>query len=92
MLASGGGVSLYFGSASGLPSSPAWVPSPTFPSVQSVDAEGDTNGDGFVQPSEVNPLLQEVLRRVPAADLTVEEPPLEDVLTRAFGATREAAS
>lgn len=44
-----------------------------------------------VQPSEVNPLLQEVLRRVPAADLTVEEPPLEDVLTRAFGATRASA-
>lgn len=41
-----------------------------------------------VQPSEVNPLLQEVLKRAPGADLTVEEPPLEDVLTRAFGESR----
>lgn len=46
----------------------------------------------LVEPSEVNPLLQEVLRRLPTADIKVEEPPLEDVLTRAFGRRREAGS
>ena len=37
-----------------------------------------------VAPEEVNPLLQEVLRRAPSAAVTVEDPPLEDVLKRAF--------
>ncbi len=37
---------------------------------------------------EVNPLLTEVLRRAPTADVTVADPPLEEVLTRAFGEAR----
>ncbi len=37
-----------------------------------------------VAPEEINALLAEVLRRVPTADVTVEDPPLEDVLTRVF--------
>jgi ABC-2 type transport system ATP-binding protein len=42
-----------------------------------------------VPAAEVNPLLQAVLARRPAADVTVEDPPLEEVLARAFG--REGA-
>jgi ABC-2 type transport system ATP-binding protein len=38
-----------------------------------------------VAPTEVNPLLAEVLRRHPSADVTVADPPLESVLRRAFG-------
>ncbi len=44
-----------------------------------------------VERDRVNALLQAVLQAVPSADLTVEEPPLEDVITRAFGASRESA-
>jgi ABC-2 type transport system ATP-binding protein len=42
-----------------------------------------------VAPAQVNQTLQEVLRRVPSADVTVTDPPLEEVLTRAFGETRQ---
>jgi ABC-2 type transport system ATP-binding protein len=41
---------------------------------------------------EINALLAEVLRRAPDADLTVADPPLEEVLTRAFGESRQAAT
>jgi hypothetical protein len=66
-----------------------------------VRGEGDAlNGLGFesegsgrfqktVPPAEVNPLLQEVLRRMPSAEVTVASPPLEEVLTRAFGEARQ---
>jgi hypothetical protein len=36
----------------------------------------------------VNRLLARVLERVPHADVSVADPPLEEVLTRAFGETR----
>ena len=42
-----------------------------------------------VGPEEVNSLLGEVLRRHPDADVTVEDPPLEEVLATAFA--RESA-
>jgi ABC-2 type transport system ATP-binding protein len=38
-----------------------------------------------VPQAEVNPLLQAVLARRPEADVTVADPPLEEVLARAFG-------
>ena len=38
-----------------------------------------------VPADEVNPLLQAVLARLPSADVSVNDPPLEDVLARAFG-------
>ena len=38
-----------------------------------------------VPAGEVNPLLQAVLERLPSADVSVHDPPLEDVLARAFG-------
>jgi ABC-2 type transport system ATP-binding protein len=40
-----------------------------------------------VAANEVNPLLAEVLRRHPNADVTVSDPPLEAVLRKAFGET-----
>jgi len=53
----------------------------------------EPDGSGRLQktvpPPEVNPLLQEVLRRVPEAEVTVATPPLEEVLTRAFGEARK---
>lgn len=47
----------------------------------------DEHGAGVadVPAEEVNPLLQAVLARQPSADITVEDPPLEEVLARAFG-------
>ena len=39
-----------------------------------------------VERGEVNELLHAVLQRSPSAEVTVEDPPLEDVITRAFGA------
>jgi ABC-2 type transport system ATP-binding protein len=47
----------------------------------------DEHGAGVadVSAAAVNPLLQAVLARKPAADVTVEDPPLEEVLARAFG-------
>ncbi len=41
-----------------------------------------------VGPAEVNGLLSEVLRRFPEADVTVEDPPLEEVLETAFARHR----
>jgi ABC-2 type transport system ATP-binding protein len=38
-----------------------------------------------VRPDQVNTLLSTVLRRAPQADVTVEDPPLEEVLAAAFG-------
>ncbi len=52
-------------------------------------------GGGFertVPRAEVNRLLAQVLERVPHADVGVADPPLEAVLTRAFGETRRARS
>lgn len=43
-----------------------------------------------VSAERVNPLLAEVLRLVPGADVTVADPPLEEVLRTAFGGLREA--
>jgi ABC-2 type transport system ATP-binding protein len=55
-----------------------------------------TDGSGgwqrTVPAAAVNPLLQEVLRRMPSADVTVADPPLEEVLTRAFGEARQQRS
>lgn len=42
-----------------------------------------------VGPEEVNTLLSEVLRRFPQADVTVEDPPLEEVLETAFARNRQ---
>ncbi|MEQ1502955.1 MAG: hypothetical protein ABMB14_12030, partial [Myxococcota bacterium] len=42
-----------------------------------------------VPPAEVNPLLQQVLQRLPQTEVTVADPPLEEVLTRAFGESRK---
>ena len=42
-----------------------------------------------VGPAEVNGLLAEVLRRFPEADVTVEDPPLEEVLETAFSRQRD---
>ncbi|MEZ4238776.1 MAG: ATP-binding cassette domain-containing protein [Myxococcota bacterium] len=59
------------------------------------EADGPRASDGSgrwqrtVPAREVNPLLQEVLARLPTAEVTVADPPLEEVLTRAFGAARE---
>jgi ABC-2 type transport system ATP-binding protein len=49
-------------------------------------------GGGFVQivpRAEVNGLLVRVLEACPHADVSVADPPLEEVLTRAFGQTRQ---
>jgi ABC-2 type transport system ATP-binding protein len=43
-----------------------------------------------VHGSDVNALLQAVLERAPSADVTVTDPPLEEVLRRAFGEGRAA--
>jgi len=42
-----------------------------------------------VDRDKVNELLHAVLQVVPSADLTVEDPPLEEVIRRAFGEARE---
>jgi ABC-2 type transport system ATP-binding protein len=52
------------------------------------EPEGSGRFQKTVPPSDVNPLLQEVLRRMPSAEVTVASPPLEEVLTRAFGEAR----
>jgi ABC-2 type transport system ATP-binding protein len=44
-----------------------------------------------VPPDQVNGVLAEVLRRTPEADVSVEDPPLESVLARAFGASGASA-
>ena len=41
-------------------------------------------------PSEVNGLLARVLELAPQADVTVEDPPLEEVLATAFDGIEEA--
>ncbi len=43
---------------------------------------------GTFPAEEVNGRLAEVLRRAPGAEVTVADPPLEEVLARAFGAAR----
>ncbi len=51
--------------------------------------------DGYfadVPPSEVAPLVQLVFSRHPAADLRIEEPPLEEVFAAFFGQTVERGS
>ncbi|MCA9488748.1 MAG: ATP-binding cassette domain-containing protein, partial [Myxococcales bacterium] len=60
--------------------------------VRGVEDLGDlgfTSDEGrasaTVEPHEVNGLLQQVLERHPDAEVTVEDPPLEDVLATAFG-------
>jgi ABC-2 type transport system ATP-binding protein len=40
-------------------------------------------------PERINQLLSAVLARLPTADVTVSDPPLEEVLRKAFGASRE---
>ena len=49
----------------------------------SADEHGGATID--VPAERVNPLLQAVLERLPSADVTVQDPPLEEVLTKAFG-------
>ena len=44
-----------------------------------------------VQLHEVNVLLHALLQRLPGADVTVADPPLEETLTRAFGEVRTDA-
>jgi ABC-2 type transport system ATP-binding protein len=53
--------------------------------------ESDEQWLATVAPSEVNRLLGLVLQRVPAAEVTVADPPLEEVLRTAFGEARRAA-
>lgn len=50
------------------------------------DEHGQAQAD--VPASDVNPLLQAVLARLPEASVTVEDPPLEEILAAAFGADR----
>jgi ABC-2 type transport system ATP-binding protein len=40
-------------------------------------------------PEQINRLLAAVLQQLPAADITVSDPPLEEVLRKAFGARRD---
>jgi ABC-2 type transport system ATP-binding protein len=54
--------------------------------------DGSGGWQRTVPASTVNPLLQDVLRRMPAAEVTVADPPLEEVLTRAFGEARQQRS
>ena len=42
-----------------------------------------------VDRDKVNELLHAALQVVPSADLTVEDPPLEEVIRRAFGEARQ---
>jgi ABC-2 type transport system ATP-binding protein len=55
----------------------------------SFEPDGQGRWQRTVGSTEVNPLLQQVLQRVPHADVTVADPPLEEVLTRAFGEARQ---
>ena len=48
----------------------------------------DAGWEATVPASEVNALLSALLQRDPEADVTVADPPLEDVLRTAFGAAR----
>jgi ABC-2 type transport system ATP-binding protein len=50
------------------------------------DEHGQAQAD--VPAADVNPLLQAALARLPAASVTVQDPPLEEVLAAAFGAER----
>ncbi|HMV66118.1 MAG TPA: ATP-binding cassette domain-containing protein [Myxococcota bacterium] len=43
------------------------------------------------EPAAINPMLAAVLQRCPEAEVSVSDPPLEDVLRRAFGASRAQA-
>jgi ABC-2 type transport system ATP-binding protein len=54
--------------------------------------DGSGGWQRTVPAQAVNPVLQDVLRRVPNADVTVADPPLEEVLTRAFGEARQQRS
>ena len=54
------------------------------------DAEGDAAFVADVPPREVGALLQAALAVCPEADLRIEEPPLEEVFARFFGATSAA--
>jgi ABC-2 type transport system ATP-binding protein len=63
-----------------------------------VDALGATivsRADGLlvmqVRPDEMNRLIATALSRLPVVDFTVEDPPLEEVLTEFFSRSREAA-
>jgi len=54
--------------------------------------DGSGGWQRTVPASAVNPMLQEVLHRLPSAEVTVADPPLEEVLTRAFGEVRQQRS
>ncbi len=56
------------------------------------EADGLGRWRRTVPPAEANPLLQSVLARVPHAEVSIGDPPLEEVLTRAFGESRVLAS
>lgn len=51
--------------------------------------DSDARWQRTVSAEEVNPLLQVILQRDPHAAVTVADPPLEEVLTRAFGEARK---
>ena len=50
-----------------------------------------TSWEATASPAEVNRLLSAVLQQLPSADVTVTDPPLEDVLRAAFGEHRKPA-
>jgi ABC-2 type transport system ATP-binding protein len=56
-----------------------------------LDGETERFVATVARPEDVNVLLAEVLRRVPGAEVTVTDPPLEEVLRTAFGGLRKEA-
>jgi len=55
-------------------------------------ADGPDAWSGTFSPEAVNRSLAEVLKLAPHATVTVADPPLEEILTSAFGDSRESAS
>ena len=51
----------------------------------------DNAWQATAEPAAINPMLAAVLQRCPEAEVSVNDPPLEDVLRRAFGASRVTA-
>jgi ABC-2 type transport system ATP-binding protein len=49
--------------------------------LRTIDGHTETHD---VQPSELQPTIERLLRERPLADLTVEDPPLEDVMRELF--------
>jgi ABC-2 type transport system ATP-binding protein len=53
------------------------------------EATADRRWQATVHADEVNRLLAAVLQQLPSANISVSDPPLEDVLRKAFGAHRQ---